>query len=197
MIETSHLQIARDALREKVDALEKERDKAAKAVREYTNVGDWLALGREHYEAFEAAATERYREALFALDALGNRLESLERKVKKAPSSVTLAFTMSMPGRNSWNGRWSGEDKVYALVRTFRGKDVPAAQALVAKDYLYRWDDGWCAGVTVTEVTSAEAAKLRRKSAGFCGYDWMVGSIVRHGRITTDHDLAKEASCAT
>jgi len=41
----------------------------------------------------------------------------------------------------------------------------------------------WGAAVAVNEVSSAEAANLRTKSNGFCGYEWMVDSILKHGRI--------------
>ena len=52
---------------------------------------------------------------------------------------MLLAFELSMPGVNSWNGRWTG----------------------------------------------ATARKLRKASAGFCGYDCMVDEIRFHGRIKT------------
>lgn len=40
---------------------------------------------------------------------------------------------------------------------------------------------------------SKEAAKLRKRSAGFCGYDWMVDSLLMDGRILASHERAKEA----
>ena len=90
-----------------------------------------------------------------------------------------IIFTLSMPNRGSWNGRWSGEDRVYA--RIFRNNDVP--KDIIGKDFYYNWDDGWCACVSVTKVDSKEAAKIRKKSAGFCGYDWMIRSIIKNGEI--------------
>lgn len=74
-----------------------------------------------------------------------------------------IIFTLSMPTRGSWNGRWSGEDRVYA--RIFHNNDVP--KDIIGKDFYYNWDDGWCACVSVTKVDSKEAAKIRKKSAGF------------------------------
>jgi hypothetical protein len=38
----------------------------------------------------------------------------------------------------------------------------------------------------------SEARKLERISAGFCGYDWMINSIIRRGYIVSDSDLRKE-----
>lgn len=32
-------------------------------------------------------------------------------------------------------------------------------------------------------VTAAEARKIERKTAGFCGYDWMIDSIIRDSEI--------------
>lgn len=90
---------------------------------------------------------------------------------------MLLAFELSMPNVNSWNGRWSGEGKLYARVRSFR-KDPEF------KDYYHHnFGDGWSAGVKVRKVDAAEARKLRARSAGLCGYDWMIDSIVRDGKI--------------
>lgn len=93
-----------------------------------------------------------------------------------------IIFTLSMPNRGSWNGRWSGEDRVYA--RIFHNNDVP--KDIIGKDFYYNWDDGWCACVSVTKVDSKEAAKIRKKSVGFCGYDWMIRSIIKNGEIIVD-----------
>ena len=93
-----------------------------------------------------------------------------------------IIFTLSMPTRGSWNGRWSGEDRVYA--RVFHNNDVP--KDIIGKDFYYNWGDGWCAWVSVTKVDSKEAAKIRKKSAGFCGYDWMIRSIIKNGEIIVE-----------
>lgn len=93
-----------------------------------------------------------------------------------------IIFTLSMPNRGSWNSRWSGEDRVYA--RIFHNNDVP--KDIIGKDFYYNWDDGWCACVSVTKVDSKEAAKIRKKSAGFCGYDWMIRSIIKNGEIIVE-----------
>lgn len=101
---------------------------------------------------------------------------------------MILLFKLSMPSCNSWNGKWSGEDRLHALVRYFRGKHLKAiAQKMIDEGYFtYSFGDGWRAAVTVSEVSSAEAAKARKKSCGFSGYDWMVDSIVKYGRILDD-----------
>lgn len=94
-----------------------------------------------------------------------------------------------MPGVSSWNGRWSGEGREYVKVVSLgRSKKAAAAEAAIANDgyFYYSFGDGWAAAVSAALVDSpAEARRLRRVSAGFCGYDWMVDEIVQHGRILT------------
>lgn len=97
---------------------------------------------------------------------------------------MIVAFELSMPSVASWNGRWRGEGNLYAIVRS-----VPAmkgAEIVQQRRYTYAFGDGWVAAVTAREVTRSEAAKLRRNTRGFCGYDWMVESILRRGAITAD-----------
>jgi hypothetical protein len=99
---------------------------------------------------------------------------------------MLLAFELSMPRVNSWNGRWSGEERRH--VRVLR-----AGARCLAKPGRYRYDfgDGWVASVEVREVDGKESRKLRRLSDGFCGYDWMIEEIRSYGRIKT---LAEHAA---
>ena len=85
-----------------------------------------------------------------------------------------------MPGVNSWNGKWSGANNVYAIIKSFRNKSkiIPKLGR-----YTYAFGDGWCAAVAVREITKPAAKMLRKQSAGFCGYDWMVDSIISYGEI--------------
>lgn len=96
-----------------------------------------------------------------------------------------VAFTLSMPNRGSWDGRWSGEGTVYAIVRNVPHKDRPAG---LIGSHSYAWNDGWCAMVTARDVDSSEARRLRAASKGFCGYDWMVNSLLIDGRILASHE---------
>ena len=105
---------------------------------------------------------------------------------KLSEGGLMLAFKLSMPGVASWNGRWSGEGREYVIVKSLgRSKAAGArgAEILAGAPYGYGFGDGWFASVSVREVDPAEARKLRRTSAGFCGYDWMVESIIRDGKI--------------
>lgn len=104
---------------------------------------------------------------------------------------MILSFHLGMPNCPSWNGKWSGEGRKYVIVKTFRSKkSVEKAKNILSKGYYYyRWPDGWGASITVQEVDSKQAAKLRRESNGFCGYDWMVDTICEFGKPLADHEL--------
>ena len=106
---------------------------------------------------------------------------------------MILSFELSMPGRSSWDGRWSGENRLHCIVKSFRGeKQVKEAfRILSSEPYRYLWDDGWSARIGVREVDSKEANKLRRKSDGFCGYDWMVDTIIKYGKPLATHQIPK------
>jgi hypothetical protein len=95
---------------------------------------------------------------------------------------MVLQFTLNMPGRNTWNGEWSGDEKLFAVTRTISKTD--AEKILQRSNYGYDFGDGWRADVSVKRITAAERMKVKRKSAGFCGYEWMVASILKHKEIT-------------
>lgn len=92
-----------------------------------------------------------------------------------------ILFELTMPNCGSWNGKWSGEGRLY--VKSRRNNQVP--KEVVGKDYTYRWNDGWTAKVSVRKVDCREGQKIMRKSQGFCGYDWMIDSIIKYGEILT------------
>jgi hypothetical protein len=106
---------------------------------------------------------------------------------------MILAFYLSMPNCASWNGRWSGEGRKYVIVKTFRGKKATEkAEGIRNKgNYYYSWPDGWGAAITVKEVNSSQATKLRRQSDGFSGYDWMVKTICQYGKPMASHEVKK------
>lgn len=101
---------------------------------------------------------------------------------------MILSFTLSMPNVGSWNGKWSGASRLYAKVINFGRTKKAIAKAneiLDIKYFHYNFGDGWSAGIKVTEVDAKEAAKIRRKSRGFYGYDWMITSIKDNLSIET------------
>lgn len=102
-----------------------------------------------------------------------------------------ICFELSMPNVGSWDNKWTSAHKLFAkVVDLGKGKaGDEKAQIIVAKNsYYYNFGDGWGASVGVRIVDSKEAAILCRRSQGFCGYDWMVDSIIKHGKITTDNN---------
>jgi hypothetical protein len=90
---------------------------------------------------------------------------------------MRLIAELTMPHNNSWNGRWSGENDKYT-------KEIKVGKKAVEKlkgNYYYNFGDGWGANVEIRE------AKLREKVTNkFCGYEWMVQSILMHGEIRAD-----------
>ncbi len=96
---------------------------------------------------------------------------------------MLIQYTLSMPNNNAWNGRWSGEGNLYAVVRSYRAKSI--YEPIIEKGYWhYSFGDGWAAGISAKEVTAAQSRSTRKKSQGFCGYDWMIDSIERRGVIS-------------
>jgi hypothetical protein len=101
-----------------------------------------------------------------------------------------LAFFLSMPNCGSWNGKWSGAGRKYVVVRRFLKHKLDNANRILNTGYYhYSWEDGWGAGITVKEVDSKQAAKLRKESQGFCGYEWMVDTIVDYGKPLANHEI--------
>lgn len=90
-----------------------------------------------------------------------------------------------MPGTNSWNGRWSGEETLYAIIKKFPNTLKAQARAdeiLKQGYYSHNFGDGWRAGISVRRPKDAkDLNNVRKKTRGFCGYDWMVENILSHG----------------
>jgi len=96
---------------------------------------------------------------------------------------MNIAFILSMPNVGSWNGKWSGENSVYAIVKSVSGKKRIAKLQSLVGSYSYNFGDGWRAAIAVQIVDAKEARQIRRISSGFCGYEWMVDSIISDGAI--------------
>ena len=109
---------------------------------------------------------------------------------------MLLAFELSMPNKGSWNGKWSGENDCYVRILNFsrrygNGKTAKelANKIVSGSGYWYNFGDGWSMCVDVKQVDSKEAAKLRKKSRGFCGYDWAIDSILVFGEILNERQI--------
>lgn len=90
-----------------------------------------------------------------------------------------IVFELTMPHRGSWNNNWSGEKERHIRVRD----ELAVPKEIWNKDFYYRWDDGWEACIEVRRLPASEARKLEKLSAGFAGYDWMISSLMEHGKI--------------
>lgn len=88
-----------------------------------------------------------------------------------------VIFELSMPSNNSWNGKWSGEGAVYTVAKTMTNAKFDELKPR----YTYSFGDGWIAAVSIREAKPREKATNR-----FCGYEWMIDSIVRRGTIIAD-----------
>jgi hypothetical protein len=105
-------------------------------------------------------------------------------------NEMLVSFELSMPGNNSWNGKWSGEGRLYCRIKNVgTTKGARAKWEKLIGHHHYRWSDGWAAMITVREVTSSAARKLRKDSKGFCGYEWMIDSLARYGKILAGDEV--------
>lgn len=97
---------------------------------------------------------------------------------------MTIIFTLSMPGNNSWNGRWSGQGNLYAVVHKFgtsKKTRFKLETLLDVRNFGHNFGDGWRASVEMREASPGEAKRVRKSTKGFCGYEWMISNILDHG----------------
>lgn len=109
---------------------------------------------------------------------------------------MTLLFELTMPNRGSWNGRWSGESRRHLLIRRLSNskKNFERAEKLNGKSWYYGWPDGWGASVSCKVIEPRTARIWEKLSDGFCGYDWMVDSIMARDKILANHEIEQEAT---
>ena len=93
---------------------------------------------------------------------------------------MILCFELTMPNRGSYNSKWSQEQDKHYIIRTYRTKaEIEKYSYLDGKDFYHRWDDGWTACISCSIIDAKEDTKRRKINKGFCGYDWMVSSILK------------------
>ncbi len=102
-----------------------------------------------------------------------------------------LSFELTMSNIGSWNGKWTGADRKYYIIKSvsdrwFKNEVEKLLEGKDHNSWYYNFGDGWGANVFIQIVDSKEAAKRRKLSKGFAGYDWMVTSILHKGTITTE-----------
>lgn len=103
-----------------------------------------------------------------------------------------VLFTLSMPCNNSWNNKWSGDDRFYCISKVAFRRNKPVYPNLKEGNYIYGFEDGWVANVNVKFVTPSEAKAAMKKSDGFCGYEWMCDELMATGKISTRQEKLKK-----
>ena len=104
-----------------------------------------------------------------------------------------VLFTLSMPRNNSWNNKWSGDDRSYCISKVAFRRNKPVYPNLKEGNYIYDFEDGWVANVNVKFVTPSEAKAAMKKSDGFCGYGWMCDELMATGKISTRQERLKQS----
>jgi hypothetical protein len=98
-------------------------------------------------------------------------------------------FVLRMRNTPTWNGRWSGAGDLYAKRVNVSVKK--AEELLKEGSFFFRWSDGWSCSVDVVKPHAAEARRMAKSTKGFCGYDWMINSILKYGQILDDDGVKK------
>ena len=104
---------------------------------------------------------------------------------------MVISFELTMPNVGSWNGKWTGADKKYYVIKKISKTYIDKQEHFKelkskGKDsWYYNFGDGWGANIRAEIINSAEASKRRKNSKGFYGYEWMVDSIIFKGVIET------------
>lgn len=99
-----------------------------------------------------------------------------QRHEEQPPSKTIFSLTMSNVG--SWNDKWTGDGIKYYII-----KDKLYETAIANSPFFYDFGDGWIAKIEVKAINSFDASLKKKESKGFCGYDWMVNSIINNGKI--------------
>lgn len=106
---------------------------------------------------------------------------SMQRKKEANPNQIV--FLLSMPKNNSANGKWTGDGKVHAIILP-KGKVGNVERILHTAPFTYDFGDGWVAQIDVKFLNTYDASEIKKNNEGFCGYDWMVKSILDNGTIS-------------
>jgi len=105
---------------------------------------------------------------------------------------MILSFELTMPNVGSWNGKWTGAEWPYFRCRTLSKKDgekfMQEKTNARCRNFYYNFRDGWGANVEVKVIDSYTRRKLEKITEGFCGYEWMIDSILKYDKIMTSRD---------
>lgn len=96
---------------------------------------------------------------------------------------IKVGFFLTFPKVNTWNGKWTGEGDLHAIVKPYNDRGIILYPDLKEGFYDYDFGDGWVAKVEVKFLTNKEARNVTKNTKGFCGYEWMIESIIKNGSI--------------
>jgi len=95
-----------------------------------------------------------------------------------------VVFRLSMPNNNSWDGKWSGSGRNYTITKNLSENTIKFLELEKGEQKWYHnFGDGWTACITARIVSKGERLP---KSAGFCGYNWMVTNILCYNQTTRE-----------
>jgi len=105
---------------------------------------------------------------------------------------MILSFEITMPNVGSWNGKWTGKENLHFAFRNMPKKEAKKFMAgKEAENFYYNFGDGWGANVKMKPIDAITKAKIQRKNSGFLGYDWMIDSIFKHGKIIIEREVGE------
>jgi len=119
-----------------------------------------------------------------------------------------LSFELTMPRLVSWNGKWTGADNKYYIIKKVSDRFFKNNIEKLLDDKIthnsYRWNswyynfgDGWGVSVEMQIIDLPTAKKRIKVSRGFRGCDWMVNSIISYGEILTESSIRERIKVQT
>lgn len=105
-----------------------------------------------------------------------------------------LCFELTMPNCGSWDGKWTGsKDYHFKLLsmseHAYKEAYKKYKHLYNGNSWHYSWNDGWGAEVRVTLIEAKDKKRFKKMSVGFCGYDWMIDSIIEVNEIMISSTL--------
>jgi hypothetical protein len=94
---------------------------------------------------------------------------------------MVIWFVLRMRNTPTWNESWSGAGRLYA--KRVNVPKTKAEELLKEGSFYFSWSDGWSCAVDVVKPSPAEARAMAKNTRGFCGYEWMINSILMYGKI--------------
>lgn len=113
----------------------------------------------------------------------GKKYKLVPIKEKKPEKETYAVFMLTMPAVGSWNGKWTGAGEFYAVTKKILERGKQLYPNLRQGNYSYDFGDGWRANINVEFVTPSKAKEIEKKAKGFMNYEWMIASILKHGKI--------------